>query len=106
MRDQPEVLRLLLLLPLEQRDTDAVVADVARRVREAAVDMTRMALDAAFAPKLASGRRDDIAELIVSFMHGAFLAYLIDPKSNDLEKAFDRLHDQVVALAGSAARQA
>ena len=103
MQDQPNVLRLLLLLPLEQQETDPVVADVARRVRQGAVELTQTALDKAITPPLPSDRRDDLAELIVSYMHGAFLAHLIDPRSNNLETLFERLHDQVVALAGSAA---
>ena len=103
MQEQPNVLRLLLLLPLEQQETDPVVADVARRVRQGAVEMTRTAIDKAFKPPLPPHRRDDLAELIVSYMHGAFLAHLIDPSSNNLERRFERLHDQVIVLARAAA---
>jgi len=101
MQEQPNVLRLLLLLPLEQQETDPVVADVARRVRQGAVDMTRTAIDKAIKPALSPQRRDDLAEMIVSYMHGAFLAHLIDPRPNNLETLFERLHDQVMILAGT-----
>ena len=104
MQAQPDVLRLLLLLPLEQQETDPVVADVARRVLEGAVGLTQTALDKAIEPPLSPDRRDDLAELIVSYVHGAFLAHLIDPRSNNLEALFERLHDQVMVLAGSAER--
>jgi len=99
MQERPNVLRLLLLLPLEQQETDPVVADVARRVRQGAVEMTRTALDKAIKPALPPHRRDDLAEMIVSYMHGAFLAHLIDPRANDLEKLFERLHDHILVLA-------
>ena len=105
MQEQPNVLRLLLLLPLEQQETDPVVADVARRVRQGAVGLTQTAIDKAFEPRLSPQRRDDLAELIVSYMHGAFLAHLIDPRSNGLEKLFERLHDHVIVVAGSAAER-
>lgn len=44
-----------------------------------------------------------MAEMIVSYMHGAILAHLIDPRSNNLETSFERLHDQIMILAGTAA---
>jgi AcrR family transcriptional regulator len=105
MQEQPNVLRLLLLLPLEQQETDPVVAEVARRVRQGAIGMTQTAIDKAFKPPLAPHRRDDLSELIVSYMHGAFLAHLIDPRSNDLERLFELLHDQIMILAGAAAER-
>lgn len=99
-KERPQTPRLLMLLSLELRDSDPNALRAVREVRKGAVAMARdMLARDADTRRLDPDRLSRLADFMVSYMHGAFLAHQIDPEHNDLEAAFERLHEIAVAQA-------
>jgi AcrR family transcriptional regulator len=99
--DQPDFLRLLLVLSLERRDGDPAILDSARQVRAAVVD----AVSGFFAPSVpiadAAERAviaRDLARLLVILLDGSFVAREIEGDAVAVEDDFALIAD---ALRGA-----
>lgn len=91
--NDPEPLRLLLLLSLERPDMDSESRNVIRDVRRRAASGFRLAFREIFSdtdsPQMIR-LSDELADFALAVADGAFLAHQIDP-SIDLAALFDRL---------------
>jgi len=93
MANNPEPLRLLLLLSLERRHMDAQSQETIRHVRRSAANGFRLAFREIFSatssPELLKAS-DDLAEFALAVTDGACIAHLIDP-TTDLVRMFGQL---------------
>jgi hypothetical protein len=111
LRQNPEFLRLLLVIALERREVDATSLAVIRRVRALALDRIRGLLRdvlEVFGPPVAERLADQFTPLVLCVADGAFVARHVDPDI-DLRQTFDVLRRALTALAreiaASAARE-
>ena len=101
LEQQPEFLRLLLLIALERREVDTTSLAVIRRVRELALERIRTFLSVLldpFDPDLADRLAGEFAPLILCVADGAFVAQHIEP-GIDLRQVFSLLRRALTALA-------
>ncbi len=102
LEEQPEFLRLLLLIALERGEVDAASVAVIRRVRTLALQHIRSLVTAllnGFDRRTASRLADDFARLALCVADGAFVAHHIDPEPTDIRRVFDLLRRALTALA-------
>ena len=107
---QPEFLRLLLVLSLERRDGDPAVLEAARRVRADVIDgLAGLFLEAIDLPDRDECRRiaRDLSRLLVMLLDGSFIARQIEPDETDLSASFELIIDALKgALEGQLRRSA
>jgi AcrR family transcriptional regulator len=102
LEEQPEFLRLLLLISLERREVDETSLTVIRRVRQLALERIRDLLAAlldGFDRKRAARLADEFARLVLCVADGAFVAHHIEPDQTDIRGLFDLLRRALTALA-------
>jgi AcrR family transcriptional regulator len=102
LEQQPEFLRLLLLIALERRDVDPTSLAAIRRARDLALTHIGTLLADLLAPlHLPSARRiaDEFAQLVLIVADGAFVAHHIDPEKADIRRQFGLLRRALTALA-------
>ena len=102
LEQQPEFLRLLILIALERRKADKATIAVIRRVRARALRHVRDILSAlliAFDPEHAEQLADEFARLVLCVADGAFIANQIDPRETDIRGLFDLMRRALAALA-------
>ena len=111
LQQNPEFLRLLLVIALERREVDATSLAVIRRVRALALDRIRVLLRDVLGvlhPPVAERLADQFTLLVLCVADGAVVARHIDPDT-DLRQIFDVLRRALTALAreiaASAARE-
>lgn len=97
----PDFLRLLYMLSLE-RNNDAAVAAVVRRVRDTAITRFRDAitqlLPADAPPTKAACVVTELTALAVAFSDGVFFAEHLEPDDTDVEQMYRRLSQALTAL--------
>lgn len=102
LEEQPEFLRLLLLIALERREVDEASVAVIRRVRKLALehirDLVTILLNG-FDRRRASRLADDFARLAFCVADGAFVAHHLDPEQADVRRLFELLRRALTALA-------
>lgn len=102
LEQQPEFLRLLILIALERRKADKATIAVIRRVRARALRHVRDILSAlliAFDPEHAEQLAGEFARLVLCVADGAFIANQIDPRETDIRGLFDLMRRALAALA-------
>lgn len=102
LRDEPEFLRLYLLLALERRDIDPTSLGSIRRVREKATGRMRTMLGEVLSPPgeaLPDGIAEALARFLLSFADGSFVAQHIDGDGANLERAFEDLAIALKSIA-------
>ena len=102
LHDEPEFLRLYLLLALERREIDPTSLGSIRRVREKAIGRMRIMLSEVLAPvgkTLAPQLADRLARFLLSFADGSFVAQHIEPNRAGLTRSFDDLAIALVAIS-------
>lgn len=102
LEEQPEFLRLLILIALERRKVDKVSVAVIRRVRARALLHIRKLLSAlltGFDPERADRLAGEFARLVLCVADGAFVANQIDPRETDIRALFDLMRRALAALA-------
>mgnify|MGYP001231146971 CR=1 FL=1 len=99
--EHPEFLRLFYMLSLERSD-DPVVAEIVRRVRDAAIARFRDGISHSIASDLpdhkASALIDELTAFCVAVSDGCFFAAHLEPDRTDLGRMFVRLGQAAVAL--------
>lgn len=84
LADDPEFLRLLLLLSLERERTDPASLEAIRKVRRGArsglAAMIRVTIDGA-----TEDGANRLAAALLALADGAFIAHLLDPDDTDIE---------------------
>jgi len=102
LEQQPEFLRLLILIALERRKADKATIAVIRRVRARALLHIRTLLSAlltGFDPERADRLAGEFARLVLCVADGAFVANQIDPRETDIRGLFDLMRRALAALA-------
>jgi AcrR family transcriptional regulator len=102
LENQPEFLRLLILIALERREVDEASVAVIRRVRALALQYIRdllVDLLDGFDRRKANRLADEFSRLVLCVADGAFVAHHIDPADTDVRKYFDLLRRALTALA-------
>ena len=102
LEQQPEFLRLLILIALERRKADKATIAVIRRVRARALQHIRTLLSAlltGFDPERADRLAGEFARLVLCVADGAFVANQIDPRETDIRALFDLMRRALAALA-------
>jgi AcrR family transcriptional regulator len=102
LEQQPEFLRLLILIALERREVDKASVAVIRRVRGLALQYIRELLAHlldAFDRRKANRLADEFSRLVLCVADGAFVAHHIDPADTDVRRYFDLMRRALTALA-------
>ena len=102
LEEQPEFLRLLILIVLERREVDKTSVAVIRRVRASALQYIRdllVDLLDGFERRKAKRLADEFSRLVLCVADGAFVAHHIDPANTDVRRYFDLLRRALTALA-------
>jgi AcrR family transcriptional regulator len=102
LEEQPEFLRLLILIALERREVDEASLAVIRRVRALALQHIRdllMHLLDGFERRKARRLAEEFSRLVLCVADGAFIAHHIDPEDTDVQRSFDLLRRAISALA-------
>lgn len=103
--EQPEFLRLLLVLSLERTDGDPAILESARQVRAVVVESVRGFFEPAV-PIADAGERSavarDLARLLVMLLDGSFVARQIEGAAVAVDADFRLIAD---ALEGALARR-
>jgi AcrR family transcriptional regulator len=102
LEEQPEFLRLLILIALERREVDKTSLAMIRRVRALGLQHIRdLVIDLldGFDRKKANRLADEFSRLVLCVADGAFVAHHIDPSGTDVRKCFDLLRRALTALA-------
>jgi AcrR family transcriptional regulator len=101
LAQEPQFLRLLLMLSLERKNTDACLVPI-RRVRDKALDrlsaLAESALILPLGPARARKAARELARFALAFSDGAFLAHHIDPEATNLRRLFEQLRTALLAL--------
>ena len=97
----PDFLRLLYMLSLE-RNNDAAVAEVIRRVRDTAIQRFRNAITTLLPADTPRSKADRIAGELTAFSvalsDGVFFAEHLEPDGTDVQRLYRRLYQAVTAL--------
>jgi AcrR family transcriptional regulator len=97
----PDFLRLLYMVSLE-RNTDPIVAEMVRRVRDTAIRRFRDAITALVPADTPRARADRIVDELTAFSvalsDGVFFAEHLEPAGTDVERLYRRLYQAVTAL--------
>src|SRR5258706_5195295 len=104
LREEPEFLRLYVLISLERREVDRKSLGVIRRVRETAVGrMRRILAEALGSPgaPLPKGVADSLARFVIAFADGSLIAEHIERKPANLRRRFAHLEVAVSAIAAA-----
>jgi AcrR family transcriptional regulator len=104
LEEEPEFLRLYLLLALERREVDSTSLGTIRRVREKAIGRVRTMLAEVLAPAgepLAARVADGLSRFLLAFADGCFVAHHIDGRRAGLRRLFEDLAVGLIAIARS-----
>lgn len=109
--EQPEFLRLYLLLAIERREIDPVSLAPIRRIRERAIAGLRTMLadvlgGTGAAPSAARDLADELARFVLCFCDGCFVSHQIDPATTDLARLFEDLRIGILATVRSRVAEA
>lgn len=99
--EQPEFLRVYMLLALERREIQPTSLAPTRRIRERAIAGLQAMLSALLAEAGAAHREDlaeELARFVLCFCDGCFVSHQIDPKKTDLTRLFEDLRIGVLAI--------
>jgi AcrR family transcriptional regulator len=101
LEQQPEFLRLLLLIALERAEVDETSLALIRRVRALAHERLRQLMVTLLEPFGERGAElaPEFAALALSVADGAFIAHHIEPDETDIRTLFDLLRRALTALA-------
>ena len=107
LETHPQFLRLLILIALERRETDAASLASIRRARARARERIQAFVVAVVEPLLGERAESVAAEFAAFAMcvaDGAFIAHHIDPETTDLRATLGVLNHTLTSLAREAAR--
>jgi AcrR family transcriptional regulator len=102
LEDQPEFLRLLILIALERREIDEPSLEVIRRARALGRDRVREEMVRMLEPfggEQSAELAQEFAAFALCVADGAFIAHHIDPETTDVRALFRLMQSALTALA-------